>query len=370
MPHHCAVPGCTSNSKTAAGLSFHQFPADAALRRTWVRNIRRDERKGTWTINSSTRVCSLHFAEEAYYTPGRKRERKTTRTRRILKVAAVPTIFDCFPERLQPTGTSSKRKAPAIREALQPTQKRKCDAEVAEGSEDTSAVSQDVEGEREDDADAGTSGQHHHCDCVESLQRTVESLQRDVDCLQRERTAEQATVKELRHQLEEEKARHDFCLDRFKGDDRKMRYYTVFFTHGLFKACFDFLSQSAKEMRTWQGKRTSTGERLSDKTGPKPKLPLQEQFFLVMVRLRLGVTVEDLADRYFINPSTVSRIFITCINLMYVKFKELPMWMSRSKVDKWMPPNFKKWYPTTRVIVDGTEFFIEKPSSLARQSAT
>ena len=101
-------------------------------------------------------------------------------------------------------------------------QKRKGDAEVAEGSEDTSAVSQDVEGEREDDADAGTSGQHHHCDCVESLQR-------DVDCLQRERTAEQATVKELRHQLEEEKARHDLCLDWFKGDDRKMRYYTVFF---------------------------------------------------------------------------------------------------------------------------------------------
>ena len=46
------------------------------------------------------------------------------------------------------------------------------------------------------------------------------------------------------------------------------------------------------------------------------------------------------------------------------------MWMSRSKVDKWMPPCFKKWYPTTRVIIDGTEFFIEKPSSLARQSAT
>jgi len=91
---------------------------------------------------------------------------------------------------------------------------------------------------------------------------------------------------------------------------------------------------------------------------------------MVMVRLRLGLNVEDLADRFYVSPSTVSRIFITWINLMYVKFKELPMWMSRSKVDKWMPPCFKKWYPTTRVIIDATEFFIQKPSSLARQSAT
>ena len=80
--------------------------------------------------------------------------------------------------------------------------------------------------------------------------------------------------------------------------------------------------------------------------------------------------MEDLADRFYINPSTVSRIFTTWINLMYVKFKELPMWMSRSKVDKWMPPCFNKWYPTTRVIIDGTKFYIKKPSSLARQSAT
>ena len=309
MPHHCAVPGCTSNSKTAVGVSFHKFPADAALRRSWVRNICRDERKGVWTINSSTRVCSLHFAEESYYASGRKRERRTTRTSRILKAAAVPTVFDCFPERLQPM--SSKRKAPATRESLRPKQKKESDADVADGREDTSAVSQDVDGEIEGDDDTCAGGQHDHCDCVESLQRTVESLQRDVDYLQSERIAEQAKEKELLHQLEDEKTRRDFCLDRFKSNDKKMRYYTGFVTYGMFMACFSFLLQSAKEMRTWQGKRTSTGERTTEKTGPRSKLPLQEQFFLVMVRLRLGLNVEDLADRFYINPSTVSRIFTT-----------------------------------------------------------
>ena len=98
MLYHCAVPGCTSNSKTAVGVSFHKFIADAARRRLWVRNICRDECKGAWSINSSTRVCRLHFAEESYYASSKKRERRTMQTNRILKVTAVPTVFDCFPE--------------------------------------------------------------------------------------------------------------------------------------------------------------------------------------------------------------------------------------------------------------------------------
>ena len=181
MPHHCAVPGCMSNVKTAVGVSFHMFPADTALRRSWVRNIHRDECKGVWTVNSSIHVCSLHFAEESYYTSGRKRERRTMRTCRILKVAAVPSVFDCFPERLQPT--SSKRKAPATREALKPKQKRESDADVADGREDTSALSEDVDCEIEGDDDTCAGGQHDHCDCVESLQRTVESMQHDVELM-------------------------------------------------------------------------------------------------------------------------------------------------------------------------------------------
>lgn len=35
----------------------------------------------------------------------------------------------------------------------------------------------------------------------------------------------------------------------------------------------------------------------------------------------MGLNVEDRADCFYINPLTNSRIFITWINLMYVKFK-------------------------------------------------
>jgi len=192
-----------------------------------------------------------------------------------LKVGAVPTVFDCFPKRLQPT--SSKRKAPPIRKAVQPEQKE-CNPDMADGGEDASAVSVTSEDVDEDCDNTSADKQHDHCECVESLQHGIAYLQS-------ERIAEQAKGRELVHMLVEEKARRDFCLDRFKSDDKKIRYYTGFVTYGMFEACFDFLLPSAKEMRTWQGKRTSTSERTTDKSGPKSKLPLQEQFFMVMVRL-------------------------------------------------------------------------------------
>ena len=153
-------------------------------------------------------------------------------------------------------------------------------------------------------------------------------------------------------ELEKEKQRLNFCLDRFKDDDGKIRFYTGLTTFGMLMARYSFLLPSDMVMRTWQGKRTSR-----EKCGPKPKLSLPDQFFMVLVRLRLGRAVEDLADCFFISPSTVSRTFTTWINLMYFKFGELLLWMSRLKVDKNMPPSLRHWYPTTRVIIAATELY-------------
>ena len=85
---------------------------------------------------------------------------------------------------------------------------------------------------------------------------------------------------------------------------------------------------------------------------------------------RLGLSSTDLADRFKVHPSTVSRIFSMWVNLMYNEFHQLPTWLSRRKIDKLMPPSFKKFYPSTRVVFDGTEFFINIPSSFFRKSTT
>ena len=49
---------------------------------------------------------------------------------------------------------------------------------------------------------------------------------------------------------------------------------------------------------------------------------------------------------------------------MYLKLEQLNIWPSREAVDNFMPEDFKKKYPSTRVIIDCTEIRCQMPSSL------
>ena len=50
--------------------------------------------------------------------------------------------------------------------------------------------------------------------------------------------------------------------------------------------------------------------------GAKAKLTLEEEFFMVLTRLRCGLTLADLALRNNLCESIVSRILTTWINLL------------------------------------------------------
>jgi len=55
---------------------------------------------------------------------------------------------------------------------------------------------------------------------------------------------------------------------------------------------------------------------------------------------------------------------------MYHSFKSTETFPSWNVVKKYMPEAFRKEYPNTRIIIDATEFFIERPTSLVSQSST
>ena len=78
----------------------------------------------------------------------------------------------------------------------------------------------------------------------------------------------------------------------------------------------------------------------------------------------------DLAYCFGISQSTVCRIFITWINFLFFKFKDINLWPSRQQVDNFMPQVFKDSYPTTRCIIDATEIFIQTPSNPQAQQLT
>ena len=448
MPHHCCVPRCVSNTKKQAvvngrSVSFHSFPSDPKLVKDWIVKIRRDV-NDDFQVNKHTKVCSLHFSEDSFYSGTHKRTpaagNTTSQSRSRLRPDAVPTIFEW---------SSAKRKPPAERSAVfVPVKRRRREVETEKteqsadkeadergdkesqslasaregdslSSSDSTRGTHDKEADERGDKESqslastregdslsssdSTSGthdkeadergdkesqslasaregdslsssdslsgrrEHEHCDCVEELTGQIDLLKTEKEKLE----MECQSLRDVNQKLSSLHS-HVFSIDRIKADNKLISFYTGFSSFLVFLSCFNFLRRSAEVMRVWKASATTPEDvvRVGLKPGPKQKLPLMEQFFLVMVRLRQGLNVVDIADRFKVHPTTVSRIFTTWINLMYFKFQELPVWLSRRAINHLMPPCFKQWFPTTRVIIDCTEFFINTPSSLARQSAT
>ncbi|XP_068728147.1 uncharacterized protein [Montipora capricornis] len=105
------------------------------------------------------------------------------------------------------------------------------------------------------------------------------------------------------------------------------------------------------------------------KPGPSRKLNSLDEFFLVLMRLKTGLFVQDLSDRFGISITSVSRICITWFNFIHYERKDMFPFPSQELVRKNMPQEFEQ-FPTTRIILDYTELFIQRPSAILAQSET
>ena len=104
------------------------------------------------------------------------------------------------------------------------------------------------------------------------------------------------------------------------------------------------------------------------KSGPARKLILVREFLLVLMRLRLGLLVEDLTFRFCVSAGKVSQIVITWVILLSKELKSLIIWPSRARIRSTLPDCFKRLYPNVRTIIDCSEIFFDTPSSLDVQA--
>ena len=89
-----------------------------------------------------------------------------------------------------------------------------------------------------------------------------------------------------------------------------------------------------------------------------------------MIRLRQNARVKDLAYRFGISTGLVSKYFIIWICFLYQHLKEVEWIPLPEQVAAILPNIFKEKYPSTFVIIDASEIFIETPSDLVMQSST
>ena len=155
-----------------------------------------------------------------------------------------------------------------------------------------------------------------------------------------------------------------------------VRVFTGLPSPEVFEKIFSWIEVKAKHMQYWKGEKATlapvayTHQVNSEaRYGPSRSLTLEQEFLLVLMRLRMGLLVEDLAFRFKITCSQVSCIFTTWIKLLSRELGISIVWPSKTQVKKTMPCCFRKMYPKCRVIIDCTEVYTETPTVLDKAAA-
>ena len=267
MVNTCVVPGCGSRSDRDHHLSFHLLPLkNKSLLKKWLHQIGRKN----VPLNKNSRACSRHF--------------KNSRLRK-LHSDEYPT--ENLP-RLATRATTSTPRRPLVRRQL--VEDERDDDDTGDNDRVESPPTQDV-------------GVNTVGDEIERLEAKIHDLEDEIKVLT-------------------ESDRSRFSLESIANDDTKVMFYTGFPSYDHLKICFDFLGPATKQLIYRDSKRVFDQ---SNKGRPR-SLPPMEEFFLTLVRLRLGLLEQDIAYRFGVSQSTVSRIFTTWINFLYIQFRQIPLW--------------------------------------------
>ena len=229
---------------------------------------------------------------------------------------------------------------------------------------ETQTDESDIEG----DAEASESQDQLKALKSELLQKTQElenSKRETAAALQEARAFKVQAEKDLDSAKEAaamELAVYKFGLERFSTDNDSIKFYTGFISYEHIKFFYELIKPTADRMTYCY----ATGERGS-RSGAR-NMQVIDELFMFLVRLRLGLFEQDLAFRFQIHISSVSRKITTWCNYLYFMLGSQPIWPSREDVNCYMPQCFRSLYPTTRVIIDCTEIYVQTPSSLLLQS--
>ena len=95
-----------------------------------------------------------------------------------------------------------------------------------------------------------------------------------------------------------------------------------------------------------------------------PKLTKFSMLMMFFLKIRLNLFDEDIAFRFDVHSSTVSRNFHRVLDVLAVKTAPLIKWPERDILRATMPMSFRKFFKKCCLIIDCTEIFIERPTDL------
>lgn len=359
----CVV--CGNTRVKDPSVSMHRFPQDKTKRLRWLKalGLKDDD------IGSHHRVCSRHFPEgdAKSYDPqlslGKRfaspTKRWTGRAKRAKRREAARNLFSEESHsktsgRNPSSGSTSANDSEAVEEhPLLVTQ-----------------VGEQLETEYQlhelptDDSLSTPTSSRALSSPFSSVSATDNSTRVLVDkaLLSRIELLE-AENKDLNSKLSKV-ARKTFSVEDVAGNDDLVKLYTGFTTYSVFLAFYEFLGPSVNEL-AYRG----VSQR-AQKRQRRRKIDSLNQLFLTLIKLRLNLRNKDLAFRFGICESLISRYVTTWISYLYHHLKEVKWMPEVEQVRATLPHSFQQAYSTTFAIIDGSELFIQTPSDLQLQSST
>ena len=319
MPMHCCVYECHATSENNPELSFFQIPSEKKLRKSWEDRIRRED----WEPSKFTRVCSRHFLPSDIRPPNPNRP--VQYRIRKLKPGTLPHLNlrgKANDERVESRTSKTSMKARSV--------------EVNPAGEQSSSSSYDVNLDPQLEAQLAPSTQD---DEVKDLQMQVERLrQKLLESKQKEQVLEQE-VEVLNGKL--------FRYVNLNND--QIQAYT-----NMDKNAFTVLSMYLDRFNPvtyWNGRTVNS-------------ISHDDQLLICLMKLKFNLPLYDLADRYSVTRTTITNIYMTYLHLIHeVVFKAiLNKIPSVEKNRSCLPDSFGD-FSNCRIIIDCTEFTIEKPRS-------
>ena len=100
-------------------------------------------------------------------------------------------------------------------------------------------------------------------------------------------------------------------------------------------------------------------------------LSLFQEFVMVLIKLRLNVPNLDLAYRFEVSLSTVSRVFKAWWEVLDVRLSPLISWPEREELWRTMPRCLQYSFgKATTIIIDCFEIYIDRPLNLLARAQT
>ncbi|XP_051967679.1 uncharacterized protein LOC127632892 isoform X1 [Xyrauchen texanus] len=260
-------------------------------RRAWITAVRRE----AWQPGKNSRICSTHF------------------------VTGAPSVDPCHPDYV-PSIFAHKNTIDGSQK-LERYQRRQRRPSVVESMDSPSL-------------------EVTHADPEEGCTAVGTDLSMaDIDQLQNENVELKRKMASLEKKLESQEKRlqdhigspSDFILN----DDKHTHFYTGLPSASVFFTLLTYLTTTCNASSTI--------------------FTLPEQFLVVLIKLRLGLTHQDLAFRFRVSCGTVSNIFHEWLDVMAKELQCLVRWPSRKDIRRNLSTLFKTTgFQQVRCIIDCT----------------